>query len=70
MYSVRYIMCPYTGSPIINIWAIKKGLCPKAEAVYQEIMSIPLYPKMTDQDVEDVIHAVKKVICYYAKNKE
>ena len=44
-----------------------KGLCPKAEEMYKGIMSIPLYPKMTDQDVEDVIHAVKKIVEYYRK---
>lgn len=44
-----------------------KGLCPKAEEVYAGIMSIPLYPKMSDQDVEDVIHAVKKVVANYRK---
>ncbi|MBR0343408.1 MAG: UDP-4-amino-4,6-dideoxy-N-acetyl-beta-L-altrosamine transaminase [Oscillospiraceae bacterium] len=45
----------------------EKGLCPNAEQTYKGIMSIPLYPKMTDQDVEDVIHAVKKVITNYRK---
>lgn len=45
----------------------KKGLCPNAEEVYREIMSIPLYPAMTDQDVKDVIHAVKKVVENYRK---
>jgi UDP-4-amino-4,6-dideoxy-N-acetyl-beta-L-altrosamine transaminase len=43
----------------------ERGLCPKAEAMYKGIMSIPLYPKMSDQDVEDVIHAVKKVVENY-----
>lgn len=43
------------------------GLCPNAEEVYKGIMSIPLYPKLTDQDVEDVIHAVKKIVEYYKK---
>lgn len=38
------------------------GLCPNAEEVYNGIMSIPLYPKMTDEDVEDVIHAVIKIV--------
>ena len=27
-------------------------------------MSIPLYYGLTDEDVEDVIHAVKKVVAY------
>lgn len=44
-----------------------KGLCPKAEEVYKGIMSIPLYPRMSNQDVADVIHAVKKVVENYRK---
>ena len=43
----------------------EKGLCPNAEEVYKSIMSIPLYPRMTDQDVKDVIHAVEKVVTNY-----
>ncbi len=45
----------------------EKGLCPNAEKFYEEVMSISLYPAMTDQDVEDVIRAVKKVVAYYRK---
>lgn len=42
-----------------------KGLCPNAEAYYNEVMSLPLYYSMTDGDVEDVIHGVKKIVEYY-----
>ena len=45
----------------------KKGLCPNAEVVYNSIMSIPLYPKMSDKDVEDVIAAVTKVVDNFRK---
>tara|TARA_B100000315_G_scaffold184167_1_gene173159 strand:- start:9636 stop:10862 length:1227 start_codon:yes stop_codon:yes gene_type:complete len=45
----------------------KKGDFPIAEAFYERILSLPLYPKMNGQDVEDVINAVKKVIQYYKK---
>ena len=45
----------------------RKGLCPNAEKYYEESMSIPLYYSLTDEDVEDVIHAVKKVVEYYRK---
>lgn len=45
----------------------EKGLCPNAEAFYESVMSIPLYPSLTDKDVEDVITAVKKVVAYYRK---
>lgn len=45
----------------------EKGLCPNAERYYEEVMSIPLYYAMTDEDVEDSIQAVKKVVAYYRK---
>ena len=45
----------------------RKGLCPNAEKYYEESMSIPLYYSLTDEDVADVIHAVKKVVEYYRK---
>lgn len=44
----------------------RKGICPNAEKYYEEVMSIPLYYSLTDEDVEDVIHAVKKVAAYYS----
>ena len=62
---VHYI--PVYWFPYYRRMGYQKGLCPQAEAVYQGIMSIPLYPGMTDQDVEDVICAVKKVVKRYSK---
>jgi len=44
-----------------------KGLCPKAENLYDRIITLPLFPKMTEEDVENVIRAVKKVIGYYGR---
>ena len=38
---------------------------PVAYREYQRIVSLPLYPRMSDQDVEDVIKAVTKVIEKY-----
>jgi perosamine synthetase len=31
------------------------GLCPVAEAAYEQILSLPMFPRMTDADVERVI---------------
>ena len=45
----------------------RKGLCPNAESFYETVMSIPLFYGMTDEDVEDVIRAVKKIVEYYRK---
>jgi perosamine synthetase len=38
----------------------KEGLCPVAEAAYKQILSLPMFPAMTDKDVEVVISAVRK----------
>lgn len=56
---VHYI--PVYWFPYYKKLGYEKGLCPNAEKIYKSIMSISLYPKMTDQDVEDVIDAVKKI---------
>jgi len=63
---VHYI--PTYWFPYYEDMGYAKGLCPNAEEVYKGIMSIPLYPNLTDQDVEDVIQAVKKVVGYYRKD--
>lgn len=62
---VHYV--PVYWFPYYRHLGYEKGLCPNAEEVYKGIMSIPLYPKMTDQDVEDVICAVRKVVAAYRK---
>ena len=60
---VHYVPVYYF--PFYKHLGYEKGLCPNAEKIYEGIMSIPLYPKMTDDDVSDVIEAVRKVADYY-----
>ena len=43
----------------------ERGICPNAEKYYEEVMSIPLYYGLTDDDVDDVVRAVKKIVDYY-----
>ncbi|MBR5181056.1 MAG: UDP-4-amino-4,6-dideoxy-N-acetyl-beta-L-altrosamine transaminase [Clostridiales bacterium] len=62
---IHYV--PVYWFPYYKHLGYEKGLCPNAEEIYKGIMSIPLYPKMTDQDVDDVIHAVKKVVENYRR---
>jgi len=62
---VHYV--PVYWFPYYKHLGYERGLCPNAEKMYAGIMSIPLYPAMTDQDVEDVIHAVTKLVNYYSK---
>ncbi|MBI1896294.1 MAG: DegT/DnrJ/EryC1/StrS aminotransferase family protein [Acidobacteria bacterium] len=35
---------------------------PVCEQIYRGLLSLPLYPKMTDQDVKDVIAAVRNIV--------
>lgn len=63
--NVHYL--PVYLHPYYQKLGYKKGICPEAEALYERIITIPLFPKMEDKDVEDVITAVKKVILYFAK---
>lgn len=65
MCNVHYI--PIYLQPFYQQMGYPKGLCPKAEKLYNEMMSLPLYYAMTDQDVEDVITAVRKIVDYYRK---
>ena len=62
---IHYV--PVYWFPYYQHLGYEKGLCPNAEEIYKGIMSIPLYPAMSDQDVEDVIHSVKKVVNNYKK---
>jgi perosamine synthetase len=45
----------------------KEGLCPVAEAAYERILTLPVFPRMTGADVEDVIQAVRKVVSTYRR---
>ena len=40
----------------------KEGLCPVAEAHYSSIITLPLYPSMSDDDVQYVIDCVKGLL--------
>lgn len=62
---VHYIPIYYF--PYYQRLGYQRGACPNAEALYEGILSIPLYPRLTDEDVEDVIRAVKKLVEAYRK---
>lgn len=63
--NVHYIPTYYF--PYYEKLGYRKGICPNAEKLYEEIISLPLYFAMTDEDVESVIEAVSKIARYYAK---
>ncbi len=63
--NVHYI--PVYSFPYYQKLGYEMGCCPNAEALYERIISIPLYYSMTDKEQEKVIAAVKKVLKYYRK---
>jgi len=56
---VHYI--PVYWQPYYQKLGCKKGICPNAEDFYRREISIPLYPKMSDEDVEYVIEKIFEV---------
>jgi len=62
---VHYI--PVYWQPYYQKLGYKRGLCPNAEGYYEEAITLPIFPAMSGNDVEDVVKAVKKVIAYYSK---
>jgi len=62
---VHYIPVYY--HPYYRELGYEKGLCPNSEWLYERIISIPLYPKMSDEDVEEVKKRIRSVIEKYQK---
>jgi perosamine synthetase len=50
-----------------NKFGTGKGLCPVAEAAYERLLSLPMFPGMTDDDVRDVVEAMGKVCRVYQR---
>jgi dTDP-4-amino-4,6-dideoxygalactose transaminase len=42
-----------------------EGSFPRAEDAYRRAVTLPLFPRMSDRDVDDVVAAVRKVIAHY-----
>ena len=45
----------------------KEGDFPVAERIYRGLISLPIYPKMSEQDLQDVATAVVKIGAYYKR---
>src|SRR6266487_1578176 len=63
--NLHYIPVPW--HPFYQRLGYAKGQWPVAEAAYERIISLPMWPGMTDDDVQDTIAAVRKVIAAYRK---
>lgn len=63
--NVHYI--PVYWFPYYQSLGYRRGLCPNAEDYYGSCLTLPLSYSMTDQDQQDVIWAVEKVVRYFRK---
>lgn len=45
-----------------NRFNYQPGLCPQAEAAYERILSLPIFPAMTDQDVDYVVEQLMSIL--------
>ena len=43
------------------------GAFPVTEHAYERAVSLPLFPDMTERDVEDVVTAVRKIVAGYRR---
>jgi dTDP-4-amino-4,6-dideoxygalactose transaminase len=50
-----------------QVWGYRPGAFPNAEAAFARAISLPLYPGMSDDDVDDVVAAVADVAARYAR---
>jgi dTDP-4-amino-4,6-dideoxygalactose transaminase len=48
-------------------FGFRRGMFPRAEYYSDRTISLPLYPRMTDADADDVVAAVRKVIGRYRR---
>ncbi len=40
----------------------KKGLCPEAETVYEQIITLPMFPLLKDEEIEYIYNIVKNIL--------
>lgn len=57
---VNYI--PAYWHPAFEDLGYHRGLCPNAESFYEQELSLPLHPELTDQQVEFVADTVRKAV--------
>ncbi|NGZ76107.1 UDP-4-amino-4,6-dideoxy-N-acetyl-beta-L-altrosamine transaminase [Saccharibacillus alkalitolerans] len=57
--NVHYI--PVYLQPYYRELGYNKGICPNAEAYYENAITLPLFPGMEEEDVEYVVECIKKI---------
>jgi len=53
---------PVYWHPVYADLGYRRGMCPNAEAFYAEELSLPLFPDLTDADVDRVVEELGKIL--------
>jgi perosamine synthetase len=62
---VHYV--PAYWHPYYEALGYRRGLCPRAEAAWARLVTLPIFPMMTDGDQDHVVAALAKVLGAYAR---
>ena len=63
--TVHYV--PAYWHPYYERLGYPRGLCPVAEDIAGRVLTLPIFPAMSDGDVDDVVTALAKVLGHYAR---
>lgn len=63
--TVHYV--PAYWHPYYEARGYRRGLCPRAEAAFERLVTLPLFSAMADADVDDAVAALAKVLGHYAR---
>ena len=50
-------------------YGTKPGLCIEAESAYQKLISLPIFPQMTDNDLDFVVSSFNEILVDYGKQQ-
>ncbi len=63
--NVLYIPVPW--HPYYQDLGFRRGNWPEAEGAYERMLSLPMFPAMTESDIDSVLEALAKVIAAYRR---
>lgn len=63
--AVHYV--PAYWHPYYEGLGYRRGLCPRAEAAFERLVTLPLFAAMTEADADDVVAALRKVLGHYLR---
>jgi dTDP-4-amino-4,6-dideoxygalactose transaminase len=52
-----------------DVFSLRPRDYPRATAAYEQALSLPLYPRMSEADVWDVVRALRKVIIHHGRQR-